>query len=184
MWRRVFRGSMRANRCATGRQAALWHTCRRTPYPRQGVREMDVPKRKPKGKRWKNYLTRRDLQRRRGISSATIARMDARGELPPSIFLGGVHLYHKDDIEKFEKEWLRPKKPEARRCEAAPPVRASESCTLDDHSGLTAPGMKIRWCSGCWAAGNQLTPTEVRSPWSCLTISPRVSTLTHPPTKS
>jgi len=30
------------------------------------------------------------------------------------IFLGGVHLYHKDDIEKFEKEWLRPKKPQER----------------------------------------------------------------------
>jgi hypothetical protein len=77
-----------------------------------------------------------------------------------------------------------PGRPEARRCEVAPPVRASESCTLDDDSGLTAPGMKIRWCSGCWAAGNQLTPTEVRAPWSCLTISPRVSTLTHPPRRS
>jgi len=71
----------------------------------------DVPKRKPKGERWKNYLTRRDLQRRLGISSATIARMDARGELPPSITWGGVRLYHIKDIEKFEREWFQPRRP-------------------------------------------------------------------------
>jgi hypothetical protein len=73
--------------------------------------EVDVPKRKPKGERWKDYLTRRDLQRRLGISSATIARMDARGELPPSILWGGVHLYHVKDIEKFEREWFQPRTP-------------------------------------------------------------------------
>jgi MerR HTH family regulatory protein len=70
-----------------------------------------VPKRKPKGERWKDYLTRRDLQRRLGISSATIARMDARGELPPSITWGGVRLYQIKDIEKFEREWFQPRRP-------------------------------------------------------------------------
>ena len=90
---------LRANRCATRRQAALWHTCRRTPYPRQGVRGMDVPKGKPKGEWWKNYLRRRDLPRRLGISSATIARRDARGELPPSIFLG--------DLKNADAKWRR-----------------------------------------------------------------------------
>jgi hypothetical protein len=52
---------------------------------------MDVPKMKPKGEWWKNYLRRRDLPRRLDISSATIVRMDAHGELPPSIFLGGLN---------------------------------------------------------------------------------------------
>jgi hypothetical protein len=70
---------------------------------------VDVPKRKPKGERWKDYLTRKELQRRLGISQATIARMDARGELPASIVWGGVHLYLITDIEKFEREWFRPR---------------------------------------------------------------------------
>jgi hypothetical protein len=73
-----------------------------------------MPKRKPKGERWKDYLTRKDLQKRFGISAATIARMDARGELPPSIRWGGVHMYHRNDIEKFEKDWFQPKRPKPR----------------------------------------------------------------------
>jgi hypothetical protein len=68
-------------------------------------------KRKPKGQRWKDYLTRPDLVRRFGISSATIARMDARGELPPSITWGGARLYHIKDIEQFEHERFQPKLP-------------------------------------------------------------------------
>jgi predicted DNA-binding transcriptional regulator AlpA len=60
---------------------------------------MDVPQRKPKGERWKNYLRRRDLPRRLGISSATIARREARGELPPSIFLG--------DLKNADAKWRR-----------------------------------------------------------------------------
>jgi len=74
----------------------------------------DVAKRKPTGDQWKDYVTRKDLQRRLGISKATIARMDAQGTLPPSILLGGVHLYQKEAIERFLKEWLRPRKPEER----------------------------------------------------------------------
>jgi len=60
---------------------------------------MDLPKREPKGERWKNYLRRRDLPRRLGISPATIAGRDARGELPPSIFLG--------DLKHADAKWRR-----------------------------------------------------------------------------
>lgn len=67
--------------------------------------------RKPKGPKWKEHLTRRDLMKRIGVSLSTIARMDAAGRLPPSIRFGGVRLYRKTDVEKWEKEVMAPAKP-------------------------------------------------------------------------
>lgn len=69
-----------------------------------------MPKRKPVGARWANYLTRQDLQKRLGVSRATIARMHARGELPDAFLWGGVYLYRRSEIEEFEKKWFPEKR--------------------------------------------------------------------------
>jgi excisionase family DNA binding protein len=68
-----------------------------------------VRQRKPQGARWKDYLTRRELMKRLGVSLPTLARMDAAGRLPESIVFGGVRLYRKADVEKWEAKMMRPK---------------------------------------------------------------------------
>jgi hypothetical protein len=62
--------------------------------------------RRPRGALFGDYLTRHDLQRRLGVSRQTIGRMHKAGQLPPSIIFNRVHLYKREDIERWEKELL------------------------------------------------------------------------------
>jgi hypothetical protein len=57
--------------------------------------------RRPRGDIFKDYLTRNDLRQRLGVSIQTISRMHRAGKLPPSIVFNRVHLYKKDDVEKW-----------------------------------------------------------------------------------
>jgi predicted DNA-binding transcriptional regulator AlpA len=75
----------------------------------EGGVEADMRKRKPRGEEFADYITRRDIAKRLGISLATITRMDAAGEMPKSISFGGVKLYRKQEIEKWIEEIFKPK---------------------------------------------------------------------------
>jgi predicted DNA-binding transcriptional regulator AlpA len=76
---------------------------------KKGV-EVDMRKRRPRGEEFADYVTRRDIAKRLGISLPTITRMDALGKMPKSISFGGVKLYRKDEIDKWVAEIFKPKK--------------------------------------------------------------------------
>jgi predicted site-specific integrase-resolvase len=57
--------------------------------------------RRPRGDIFKDYLTRNDLKERLGVSIQTISRMHRAGKLPPSIVFNRIHLYRKDDVERW-----------------------------------------------------------------------------------
>lgn len=65
------------------------------------------------GKVFADYVTRRDIAKLLGISTATLSRMEKAGKLPPSIFFGGVKLYKKGEIDAWIKEIT--KSPPSRR---------------------------------------------------------------------
>lgn len=65
--------------------------------------------RRPRGDIFRDYLTRNDLKERLGVSIQTISRMHRKGQLPPSIVFNRVHLYKKEDVEKWLATLTQPK---------------------------------------------------------------------------
>ena len=65
-------------------------------------------KRKPRGGIFADYVTRRDIGKLLGVSSATISRWEKDGRLPPSIYVAGVKLYKKADIDAWIQEMMTP----------------------------------------------------------------------------
>jgi predicted site-specific integrase-resolvase len=65
--------------------------------------------RRPRGAIFSDYLTRKDLMERLGVSIQTISRMHRAGKLPTSIVFNGVHLYKKEDVEKWLLTLTEPK---------------------------------------------------------------------------
>jgi hypothetical protein len=66
--------------------------------------------RRPHGGIFSDYLTRNDLKDRLGISIQAIGRMDRAGKLPQSVVFNRVHLYKKEDVEKWLVTLTQPRK--------------------------------------------------------------------------
>jgi excisionase family DNA binding protein len=80
----------------------------------------NVPRqRRPRGgKVFADYVTRRDIAKLLGISTATLSRMEKAGKLPAGIFFGGVKLYKKAEIDAWIAQLTEPNKelaPQSRR---------------------------------------------------------------------
>jgi transcriptional regulator with XRE-family HTH domain len=63
-------------------------------------------KRRPRGSVFAGYVTRRDIARLLGVSGATISRWEKAGQSPTGIYIAGVKLYKKAEVDAWVKELI------------------------------------------------------------------------------